>query len=395
MHLRRRRLLIVSHAVVRRSGDTWFTFNRAGEVAARLDALGWKVTLVAREASSELATYPLRRSIDVCGLRAPWSRGTRLGPWLMAAAELVRAPRAVVSMPSLFAALTTFPLGRRAVMYAGGSWGLRADFPAWRGRLEVLAARRVSHVVVAGEALGERFAPYACSLELCVPHVHAEVAARLQDPSATDGAAGGPPRVLFVGGINPLKGIRELLYAARALPDVAFRLVGQTEDDQLAEEVRSASEALPNLSFGRYREWEQLREEYEWANILALPSYTEGFPRILYEGAAFGLALVTTPVGGIPARLRDGCDSLFVGVGSGDSLVQALRRLAKSPTLRLELARGARATLSTSFQEGDAAEQLDRALRRSVPRRRRSVHIGSRGERTNIAPAGSRVPRWP
>jgi glycosyltransferase involved in cell wall biosynthesis len=361
--LRRPELLVVSHTVVRRSGDTWLTFNRVGEIVCRLAAMGWSVTLVVKEGDSEFATFPLPSSVQVYPLRVPWSRHISFVPWLRTAVAFRRARHALVFMPSLLAALSTLPLARRAVMYAGGSWGLRDDFPPWRGRLETLAARRVSHVIVAGEALRAHFLPYARSLELCVPHVHEDVAARLRDRRPTGARANEPPRVLYVGGFNVLKGIRELLHAARTLPGIEFRLVGQVEDDELAAEIAAASEALPNLSFGRYREWDSLREEYAWANILALPSYTEGFPRILYEAAAYGLALVTTPVGGIPARLSDGRDALFVEVGSGDSLVRALERLAADPQLTAELAVAARTTLGTSFQDGDAADQLDRALR--------------------------------
>jgi glycosyltransferase involved in cell wall biosynthesis len=383
----RAKLLVVSHTLVGRSGGRWLTFSRVGEIVDRLVALGWEVTVVGREGRVAFTTYPLADEVRVIALRAPWTRRATLGSWAATARALWSMPRVLVFMPSLFSALCVCVLGRRAIVYTGGSWGLRKDFPRWRARLELLAAQRASALIVAGDALLEHFRPHARAVELCVPHVHHEVVERLRDGMSIEESKGDALRVLFVGGVNPLKGVRELLVGVETLPDVEFRVVGQIEDETLGAELARAAATRNNLLVEGYQEWDKLREHYIWANVLALPSHTEGFPRVAYEAVAFGLALVLTPVGGIAARLIDGVDALLVDVGHAPSLLDALRMLAANPERRRVLAQAARATLSTSFTGSDAAEQLQRALRRLPSQKGGKAH-GARPARRQRATRG-------
>ncbi len=72
-------------------------------------------------------------------------------------------------------------------------------------------------------------------------------------------------------------------------------------------------------------------------SILVVPSFSEGFPRGIYEAGSQGLALITTPVGGIPYALENNRDALFVAPGDSDGLADALERCAKQPELVSQL----------------------------------------------------------
>jgi glycosyltransferase involved in cell wall biosynthesis len=123
---------------------------------------------------------------------------------------------------------------------------------------------------------------------------------------------------------------------------------------------------LPNVSVHGYADWEQLRGHYEWANLLVLPSHTEGMPRVVHEAVAFDNALVLTPVGGVPMRFRDERDALLVPVGDADALEAALRKLVEDPWRIPVLATSARPIVSAFFTAESPAHQFDCVLRKAA-----------------------------
>jgi glycosyltransferase involved in cell wall biosynthesis len=345
------RLLVASHAGVSRRRGAWRVFERVGELVSRLDSLGWEVTLLARSQTFEEATHALPDSVRIVRPRT-----------LAGVVAALRADAILALMPAPASAVAAALFGRRCVMYAGGSWELRADFARRRVPLERLATRRAAVVVAHGFLLQDHFARRARRVVPAVPHVNAEVADRLlRDPPLRRGDES--VRVLFVGGLKREKGVLDVLAAARALPHVEFRLVGAPKQKDMAREAEAAAAELRNVSLLEYAPWERLRDEYRRANVLALPSHSEGFPRVVYEGAAFGLAPVVTPVGGLPAVLVHRRSGLFVPVAGAAALAAAIGELAQDQRLRAELAAGARAAVAPLFAGGDAARQLDRLLR--------------------------------
>ena len=133
--------------------------------------------------------------------------------------------------------------------------------------------------------------------------------------------------VLYVGRLDRLKGVRELLEAG-------MRLIGGNLDLELAyigegpmEEVLRSRCAQLNLS-------QRLRllgtrtspEVARWlaaADLLCLPSYSEGCPNVILEALACGRPVVATNVGGIPELLDSRC-GLLVPPKDPARLAQAL-----------------------------------------------------------------------
>lgn len=354
----RRRLTVVSHVFVARDGGRWLAKNRVAQIIDALAECGWRVTVVAREGGrAPFLTDPLPASVDVIAL------GSR-GRGSLAAARAVGRSDAVLAFhPSLLGAVSGIYAGSRAVLYAGNSWAQLAGSSRWRVALETLAARRALHVLAAGDAVCERFRRVTDAASPCVPIVPEEVARRLRTEVPAAERAAAPLRVLFVGSVAREKGARELVAALSELGNaVECRVVGNPIDEELVQQLRS----LPNAEVLGYCEWDVLRREYEWADVLALPSYAEGFPRVAYEAAAYGAALVVTPVGGLPHRLADGASALLVPPGDAEALARALRRLVDEPDLKVELANGAVAALAPVFADPHPAAQFDRLLRRVV-----------------------------
>lgn len=363
------RLAVLSHTVVRWDDGAYFIKNRVGEMLTSLADLDWTVTVVARRhhAVEEFTTYRLPSSIRVALVDPGAGRRRKMRQLLDGLRAVRDADAVLVLMPSLFSAALALATGRPIVMYAGSAWSLRDDFPRWRGWLEALVASRSGAVIASGDAIAERFAHVrGVNAMVAVPQVPPEVVERLRNPVAGEEGADAV-RLLFVGSVARLKGMAELIAALRRLPHLECRVVGPTADARFLSELAE----LPNVTVDGYADWEQLKEHYQWATVLVLPSYTEGLPRVIHEATAFGDALVLTPVGGIPARLTDAEDALFVGVGDADALERALRTLAEHPERISVLAGAARRALAPLFSAPSSAHQFDDVLRSLVASRTR------------------------
>jgi glycosyltransferase involved in cell wall biosynthesis len=145
--------------------------------------------------------------------------------------------------------------------------------------------------------------------------------------------------VLFVGRLEPQKGIRELLDAfecVRArMPGATLVLVG---DGVSAAEVRarvarwgkgegqSAGNGEGNAA-ARVVGPRSPADVARWmaaCDVLALPSWAEGTPNVVLEALASGRPVVATRVGGIPDLLRDPRSGLMVPPRDAPALANAL-----------------------------------------------------------------------
>lgn len=119
--------------------------------------------------------------------------------------------------------------------------------------------------------------------------------------------------VVYVGRLVPEKGLRELLDAVRTLapqrPRLQLALIG---DGPMRAELEGRLAADPSLRValpGALGPQEVAR----WmaaADLVTLPSYSEGHPNVLVEALACGRPVVATPVGGIPEVVDTDCGVL-------------------------------------------------------------------------------------
>jgi glycosyltransferase involved in cell wall biosynthesis len=167
-------------------------------------------------------------------------------------------------------------------------------------------------------------------------------------------------RLLFLGTVTREKGVEELLLAVqRVIPGrtVTLDLVG---DGAYAAEAKAS---LPTELHGRIRfrgglVGEELEKALREADVLVLPSWAEGLPNAMIEAMASGLAVVTTPVGGIPDYVTDQQEALLVPPQDVDALAEALARLAEDDDLRERLGRNGHALAADVFSAEEAARRM-------------------------------------
>ena len=91
---------------------------------------------------------------------------------------------------------------------------------------------------------------------------------------------------------------------------------------------------------------------YQASDVVCLPSYREGLPKALIEGASVGKALVATDVPGCREVVRDGVNGFLVSLGDSVGLAKALECLVEDEELRLGMGNISRhMVLSEGFGE--------------------------------------------
>jgi glycosyltransferase involved in cell wall biosynthesis len=125
------------------------------------------------------------------------------------------------------------------------------------------------------------------------------------------------------------KGIREYLMAARAVkqefPGADFRLAGVLDEGASAALPRGELErAVAEGSIEYLGRLSDVRASIAESDFVVLPSYREGMPRCLLEGASMGKPIVATDVAGCKELVREGWNGFLAEARSAESLRQTL-----------------------------------------------------------------------
>ena len=153
------------------------------------------------------------------------------------------------------------------------------------------------------------------------------------------------------------KGITEYIDAARLLhaEGIAadFRIVGPIDVGNRTAISREDMECWVAEGLIDYLgETNDVRPFIAAANAIVLPSYREGLPRALLEGAAMGRPLIATDVPGCRDVVDDGIGGVLCEVRSGPSLAAAMKQVFLLPREEQEaMGRAARAKVETQFDE--------------------------------------------
>lgn len=154
------------------------------------------------------------------------------------------------------------------------------------------------------------------------------------------------PTLLFVGGLEPRKGldllVRALPLIAEQVPDVRLVAVAKSgfRGTDRVGTFRSLAHELGVEQLIEFREsvdQQTLLSFYSDSDVVVLPSRNEGWGLSLMEAMACGRPVIATRVGGIPELVRDGTDGILVEAGDVGQLADATIRLLSDPGLRTRM----------------------------------------------------------
>jgi D-inositol-3-phosphate glycosyltransferase len=219
--------------------------------------------------------------------------------------------------------------------------------------------------------------PCGVDLELFYPRTRSEAEAYLDMPSHHK-------MVLFVGRVEPLKGI-DVLIEAMALvtekhtdlrDDICLCVIGgepdadaATMDREMArlQDMRETLGIADVVTFLGKREQTALPFHYSAAEVCVVPSHYESFGMVALEAMACGTPVIASRVGGLTFTVRDGSTGFLVPNDDPKALAEKLSFLLTNKPMRQEMGQRA-ATHAKRYGWPIVAEQIVASYRDLVTR---------------------------
>jgi glycosyltransferase involved in cell wall biosynthesis len=160
--------------------------------------------------------------------------------------------------------------------------------------------------------------------------------------------------IIFVGRLVKDKGINELILAFKKLSEqereTKLLLVGIFENDldPLLPETETEIETNPNIIFAGWQN--DVRPYFAISDILAFPSYREGFPNVVMQAASMGIVSIVTDINGCNEIISDGNNGLIIPTKDTEALFESMRKLVQDDTLRNTLAANSRESIIARYQ---------------------------------------------
>jgi D-inositol-3-phosphate glycosyltransferase len=176
-------------------------------------------------------------------------------------------------------------------------------------------------------------------------------------PDEARAVVGIPPdgrMILFVGRIEPLKGVDTLIQAMAAMARVGvltryphyLTIIGGDPDaspEAMTAEMARLQRLCQELGIGDEviflgkQSQDTLPYYYSAAEVVVVPSHYESFGMVALEAMACGTPVVASQVGGLAFLVQDGVTGFHVVDGDPDALCDRLTQLIQNPGLRTRM----------------------------------------------------------
>lgn len=167
---------------------------------------------------------------------------------------------------------------------------------------------------------------------------------------------------VYVGRLVKDKGINELIQAFKVLSknynNCKLLLVGEKEAalDPLLN--KTEKEIQDNKSIICVGFQDDVRPFLALSDVFVFPSYREGFPNVVMQAGAMGLACIVTDINGSNEIIKNGVNGLVVSVKSWKSILQAMEEVLNNRNLVDELSASARDNIVRNYEQIFVWEEL-------------------------------------
>ncbi len=178
--------------------------------------------------------------------------------------------------------------------------------------------------------------------------------------------------ILFVGRIEPLKGVTTLIQAVACLrlknlqEPVHLAIIGGNPDvapEEMSTEMARIQRMCDELTVGKMvaflgrREQGTLPYYYSAAEVVVMPSHYESFGMVALEAMACGTPVIASQVGGLGFLVQDGVTGYTVPAEDHDALCERLTALLGDESLRQRMGRAA-AEVARNYDWEKIAKQI-------------------------------------
>ena len=149
-------------------------------------------------------------------------------------------------------------------------------------------------------------------------------------PDVAPPSPGTTLRLGFMGRLDPLKGLENLIDAVRRLPEgtASLRIAGTGAPDYTAA-LHARAAGAAGISFVGHA---APPEFFPTLDLLVIPSVWEDpFPRVFHEALAYGVPSLATPLGGLSEVVEHGRNGFLIAGTDGEALLASLSALISVP----------------------------------------------------------------
>lgn len=168
--------------------------------------------------------------------------------------------------------------------------------------------------------------------------------------------------ILYAGTLNARKGYVDLIKAFAKISNKynEWKLViaGNGEVEQ-AKQLTIELGVFEKVIFTGWIDGELKSKVFQQASIFCLPSYAEGFPMAVLDAWAYGIPVITTPVGGLPDVLIHNENALIFDAGNINLLASSIETLIKDELLRNKISKESLLLSSNKFMPNVINSKLD------------------------------------
>ena len=162
---------------------------------------------------------------------------------------------------------------------------------------------------------------------------------RKQSPATLEPVNNKKKVILYVGRLEPVKGVRYLVQAVRILIDKDLRnikllIVGDGSEKRYLEELVKKLGLEDYIVFVGRVPHDKIPEYMASADLFVLPSLSEGFPIVTVEVMVMGLPIIASRVGGLPWIIRDGENGFLVEPRNPRDIAEKITLLLTNDDLR-------------------------------------------------------------
>ena len=167
---------------------------------------------------------------------------------------------------------------------------------------------------------------------------------------------------VFVGRLVKDKGINELIEAFHTISNnyknIKLLLVGTYEKDldPVLPNTEKEINTNPNIiSVG----WQtDVRPFFHASDALVFPSYREGFPNVVMQAGAMGLASIVTDINGCNEIVEEDNNGVIIQPQDTESLLKAMTNFVENPDLAKKMSKNAREAITSRYERLFVWEKL-------------------------------------